>query len=101
MRPLERRTAPRLAERVGPSTTGPVRHNAQAPCLTLSNMAPRQVVVDGSNIATEGRSTPSLAQLDQAVREFLVEYPDAIVTVVVDASFAHRIDASESDVYEE
>ena len=64
-------------------------------------MAPRQVVVDGSNIATEGRSTPSLAQLDQAVREFLVEYPDAIVTVVVDASFAHRIDASELNMYEE
>ena len=64
-------------------------------------MAPRQVVVDGSNIATEGRSTPSLAQLDQAVREFLVEYPDAIVTVVVDALFAHRIAASELSMYEE
>src|ERR1700736_192066 len=64
-------------------------------------MAPRQVVVDGSNIATEGRSTPSLAQLDQAVREFLVENPDAIVTVVVDASFAHRIASPELSTSEE
>ena len=32
------------------------------------HMAPSYVVVDGSNIATEGRSVPSLAQLDEAVR---------------------------------
>jgi hypothetical protein len=64
-------------------------------------MAPRQVVVDGSNIATEGRSTPSLTQLDQAVREFLAENPDAVLTVVVDASFAHRIDPSELKTFEE
>jgi hypothetical protein len=64
-------------------------------------MPPRHVVVDGSNIATEGRSLPSLAQLDQAVREFLAENPDDIVTVVVDASFAHRIDASELPTFEE
>jgi hypothetical protein len=41
------------------------------------------VVVDGSNIATEGRPTPSLAQLE--------EYPGVNVTVVVDATFGHRI----------
>ncbi len=64
-------------------------------------MPQRHVVVDGSNIATEGRSLPSLAQLDQAVREFLGEFPDDIVTVVVDASFAHRIDASEVATFEE
>jgi hypothetical protein len=64
-------------------------------------MAPRHVVVDGSNIATEGRSMPSLAQLDQAVREFLMENPDDVVTVVVDASFGHRIDGSESKIFEE
>jgi hypothetical protein len=64
-------------------------------------MAQRHVVVDGSNLATEGRSTPSLAQLDQAVREFLLENPDAIVTVVVDASFGHRIDPSELETFEE
>jgi hypothetical protein len=64
-------------------------------------MASRHVVVDGSNIATEGRSMPSLAQLDQAVREFMGENPDDVVTVVVDASFGHRIDPSEVSVYEE
>lgn len=64
-------------------------------------MPGRHVVVDGSNIATEGRSLPSLAQLDQAVREFLEEYPDDTVTVVVDASFAHRIDPSEVKTFEE
>ncbi|MGI8751660.1 MAG: NYN domain-containing protein [Acidimicrobiales bacterium] len=64
-------------------------------------MPQRHVVVDGSNIATEGRSLPSLAQLDQAVREFLGEFPDDIVTVVVDASFAHRIDSSEVATFEE
>ncbi|MDQ2729956.1 MAG: S1 RNA-binding domain-containing protein, partial [Actinomycetota bacterium] len=64
-------------------------------------MPQRHVVVDGSNLATEGRSLPSLAQLDQAVREFLGEFPDDIVTVVVDASFAHRIDSSEVATFEE
>ena len=58
-------------------------------------MPSRHVIVDGSNLATEGRSLPSLAQLDQAVREFLGENPDDLVTVVVDASFGHRIDPSE------
>jgi Zc3h12a-like Ribonuclease NYN domain/S1 RNA binding domain len=63
-------------------------------------MSPRHVVVDGSNIATEGRSLPSLRQLDEAVREFLTENPDDIVTVVVDASFGHRIDPSELPAFE-
>ncbi len=53
------------------------------------------VVVDGSNLATEGRTTPSLAQLDEAVRSYLAEDPSAEVVVVVDASFSHRIDPSE------
>jgi hypothetical protein len=64
-------------------------------------MAFRRVVVDGSNIATEGRSVPSLAQLDEAVREFQREYPDAEVTVVVDASFGHRIDEAERPAFDE
>ena len=59
------------------------------------------VVVDGSNIATEGRTLPSLAQLDEAVRAFLEEYPGKTVTVVVDATFAHRIEAGERDAYEQ
>src|SRR5579862_6678729 len=64
-------------------------------------MPARHVIVDGSNLATEGRSLPSLAQLDQAVREFLAENPDAQVTVVVDASFGHRIDPAELPMFEE
>jgi hypothetical protein len=58
------------------------------------------VVVDGSNIATEGRSRPSLEQLDEAVRSFIEEHPHDTVTVVVDATFAHRIDPTERDEYE-
>ena len=70
--------------------------------MTGVRMAPksakRRIVVDGSNIATEGRSTPSLAQLDEAIRAFLDEHPGfgpSDVTVVVDATFGHRIDPSE------
>ena len=61
----------------------------------------RHVVVDGSNIATEGRSIPSLAQLDQAVREFMDENADVTITVVVDATFGHRIDPSEQRAFDE
>ncbi len=58
-------------------------------------MTTHHVVIDGSNIATEGRSTPSLKQLDDAITAFREEYPAADITVVVDASFAHRIDPAE------
>jgi hypothetical protein len=64
----------------------------------------RRIIVDGSNIATEGRSLPSLAQLDEAIQTFLDEYggfSTADVTVVVDASFGHRIDPSERPAFEE
>jgi Histone H1-like nucleoprotein HC2/Zc3h12a-like Ribonuclease NYN domain/S1 RNA binding domain len=61
---------------------------------------PSHVVVDGSNIATEGRSLPSLKQLQEAVMSFMEEYPDAAITVVVDATFGHRIDKSESKEFE-
>ena len=64
-------------------------------------MAAEHVVVDGSNIATEGRSTPSLAQLEDAVAELRKELPDAVVTVVVDATFAHRVDPSELERFEQ
>jgi hypothetical protein len=76
--------------------------------LTGVRMAPksakRRIVVDGSNIGTEGRSTPSLAQLDQAIRAFLDEHPGfgpSDVTVVVDATFGHRIDPSERPAFEQ
>ncbi|MBI1843216.1 MAG: S1 RNA-binding domain-containing protein [Actinobacteria bacterium] len=65
------------------------------------SLPPTHVVVDGSNIATEGRSTPSLRQLDEGVRAFLDQYPHDICTVVVDATFEHRIDASERELFEE
>jgi hypothetical protein len=55
-------------------------------------MAITHVIVDGSNIATEGRTSPSLAQLDEAVRALLDEYGDLTLTVIVDATFGHRID---------
>jgi hypothetical protein len=64
----------------------------------------RRIVVDGSNIATEGRTLPSLAQLDEAIRSFLEEYrgfTTSDVTVVVDASFGHRIDPSEVSAFEQ
>jgi hypothetical protein len=64
-------------------------------------MATPTVVVDGSNIATEGRSVPSLAQLDEAVRAFLSENNGVEVLVVVDASFGYRIDESERQAFEE
>jgi hypothetical protein len=59
------------------------------------------IVVDGSNIATEGRSAPSLRQLDDAVRQFQDEFPEAEAVVVVDATFGHRIDPSERKAFEE
>ncbi len=59
------------------------------------------VVVDGSNIATEGRTSPSLRQLDDAVKAFLAEHPVETLTVVVDATFPNRIDPSERAEYEE
>ncbi|MEA3075937.1 MAG: hypothetical protein QOF60_845 [Actinomycetota bacterium] len=63
-------------------------------------MSPQRVVVDGSNIATEGRSLPSLVQLDEAVRAYREEHPDAEIIVVVDATFAHRIPEDERDMFE-
>jgi chemotaxis protein histidine kinase CheA len=57
--------------------------------------------VDGSNLATEGRTLPSLAQLDEAVRAYAEEDPESRITVVVDASFEHRIDESERETLRE
>ena len=64
-------------------------------------MASQRIVVDGSNIATEGRNLPSLAQLESALEELRREQPEAEITVVVDATFAHRIDPSELARFEE
>ena len=54
--------------------------------------------------ATEGRTLPSLAQLNEAIETFLEEYRGfnaEDVTVVVDASFGHRIDPSEVEGFEQ
>jgi hypothetical protein len=59
------------------------------------------VVVDGSNIATEGRSVPSLVQLNEAVLAMVAQYPEVLITVVVDATFGHRIDKSERAEFDE
>ena len=56
---------------------------------------PNHVVVDGSNLATEGRTHPSLHQLNEAVLAYIAEHPTALITVVVDATFGHRIDPRE------
>jgi Zc3h12a-like Ribonuclease NYN domain len=53
--------------------------------------------VDGSNLATEGRSSPSLKQLDEAVRAYASEDPDANIIVVVDATFEHRVSEAERE----
>ena len=53
--------------------------------------------MDGSNLATEGRSAPSLKQLDEAVRAYATEDPGADIIVVVDATFEHRVSDAERD----
>jgi hypothetical protein len=63
--------------------------------MTTKTANSQHVVVDGSNIATEGRSMPSLAQLNEAVNSYIADHPGVTVTVVVDATFGHRIPQSE------
>ena len=63
--------------------------------------AHRHLVVDGSNIATEGRNLPSLHQLDEAVKAIASERSIDSITVIVDATFAHRIDDSEKSMFED
>ena len=55
------------------------------------------VVVDGSNLATEGLTLPSLEQLDEAVRAYAAEDPAASIIVVVDATFEHRVSDAERE----
>jgi Zc3h12a-like ribonuclease protein len=58
---------------------------------------PHHVVVDGSNLATEGRTLPSLKQLDEAVRAYAAEDPGSSIIVVVDATFEHRVSDAERE----
>lgn len=64
------------------------------------NQRPR-IVVDGSNLATEGRTLPSLEQLDDAVKAFEDEHPGAEMIVVADASFEHRVAPSDRARFKE
>lgn len=68
--------------------------------IDYKDMPIEHIVVDGSNIATEGRSLPSLKQLEEAVAELRRDHPNAEITVIVDATFAHRIDPSELPRFE-
>jgi hypothetical protein len=61
---------------------------------------PHHVIVDGSNLATEGRTAPSLKQLNEAVDAYRLDHPEALITVVVDATFGHRIDPKEVPEFE-
>ncbi len=54
-------------------------------------------MVDGSNLATEGRTSPSLKQLDEAVRAYAAEDPGSSIIVVVDATFEHRVSDAERE----
>jgi hypothetical protein len=56
--------------------------------MSPKSAAPKHVIVDGSNIATEGRSKPSLKQLNEAVMAFIGDHPKAVITVIVDATLA-------------
>ena len=58
--------------------------------------AKSHAVIDGSNLATEGRNEPSLAQLDEAVRAIDAEFDFSQITVIVDATFEHRVGKSET-----
>jgi hypothetical protein len=62
-------------------------------------MARPHFVIDGSNLATEGRTMPSFEQLRDAVSALRAEQSDSTITVVVDASFEHRIDKQEQPAF--
>jgi hypothetical protein len=49
----------------------------------------------GRTSRPRGRTGPCLAQLNDAVDAFRAEHPWVTLTIVVDASFPHRIDPSE------
>ena len=68
-------------------------------CLTGSVM-PHHVIIDGSNLATEGRTAPSLKQLNEAIDAYRSDFPTTLITVVVDATFGHRIDPKEVAEFE-
>ena len=85
-----------------PKMPPPVRAPAKRPVAPRREDKPKShLVVDGSNIATEGRNLPSMAQLEDALDAFVKEHPFKVVTVIVDATFGHRISPKEKRWYEE
>jgi hypothetical protein len=66
----------------------------------LTKWVTKHIIVDGSNIATEGRTAPSLQQLHEAVMALMDENKGAKVSVVVDATFGHRIAKKEVAEFE-
>jgi len=85
-----------------PKMPPPVRAPAKRPVAPRREEKPKShLVVDGSNIATEGRNLPSMAQLEDALDAFVKEHPFKVVTVIVDATFGHRISPKEKRWYEE
>ena len=75
--------------------------DAQVPKCLTDRVMPQHVIVDGSNLATEGRTAPSLKQLNEAIASYRNDHPDVLMTVVVDATFGHRIDPKEVAAFEE
>ena len=44
---------------------------------------------------------PSLKQLNEAIASYRADHPDVLMTIVVDATFGHRIDPKEVAAFEE
>src|SRR5580704_5230089 len=80
-----------------PSGAPPCTSWSRPTCCDGPLAESHHVVVDGPNLATEGRTFPSLEQLDEAVRAYASEDPDASIIVVVDATFEHRVGDAERD----
>src|SRR5271163_3913984 len=85
------------SRRAPPSGVPPCTSWSRPICCDVPLAETHHVVVDGSNLATEGRTFPSLEQLDEAVRAYASEDPDASIIVVVDATFEHRVGDAERD----
>src|ERR1700689_4366404 len=83
--------------RAPPAGAPPCTSWSRPICCDVPLAETHHVVVDGSNLATEGRTFPSLEQLDEAVRAYASEDPGASIIVVVDATFEHRVGDAESD----
>src|SRR5438876_2931800 len=91
-------SATKLLPKMPPPVKAPAKR-AAAPRRDEKHRS--HLVVDGSNIATEGRNLPSMAQLEDALDAFVKEQPFKVVTVIVDATFGHRISPKEKRWYEE